>query len=147
MGKNDNWIKRTLLTAGLMELVAGLSHAIMPHYIYDSEGFSLLQPNEINIITLCVFSVGILLVAFGILTILFAFKPVTSNNKMLFYFAAIKAILWIARITLEFLYPTKIEMFSIEQPTVILIPIFIFICCLFISSSVLTLKGMKDKTV
>lgn len=145
MKKYDGWVKRILIIAGSIELIAGLSHAVMPYYIYKSAGFSLLQPNEINIITLCVFSVGILLAAFGTFTIIIAIKYVADNNNMLFYFVSTKAALWAARIVLEFLYPTKIAMFSIEQPTIILTPIFIFICCLFIWSGILLFMGHEKK--
>jgi hypothetical protein len=147
MKNYDDWIKKILLIAGSIELIAGLSHAVMPHYIYKSVGFSLLQSNEINIITLCVFSVGILLAAFGALTIIFAIKCAADNDKMLFYFVSTKAVLWATRIALEFLYPTKIAMFAIEQPTVILTPIFIFIFCLFILSGILIFRSMNKKTI
>ncbi|NNG01582.1 MAG: hypothetical protein HKM93_19495 [Desulfobacteraceae bacterium] len=146
MEKSNHWVKRILLFAGVFELTAGLSHAVMPLYIYESPGFSLLQPGEIDIITLSVFSVGILLVAFGSLSILFAMDFGRMNNRTMLYFVSTQAILWAMRIILELLYPTKVAMFSVEQPTVILVPVFIFLCGLFLLSGTLTFRNMNRES-
>ncbi len=133
-GMNPHKLKKILLIAGLIELIAGLSHAFMPHFIYKSSGFSFLQPNEINVVTCCIFSVGILLVAFGTITIICALKYHHLDKLMMYYFFLTKSALWTFRTFLELMFPTEVSMFSITRPSFLLIPSFIFIDCLFILS-------------
>lgn len=144
MEKNRIRIKRVLLALGIIELIAGLSHAFMPYFIFKSSGYSYLSLEEINIITCCVFSVGILLVAFGTLTVVCALKYDVLDKMMVYYFVFTKSILWALRTCLEVIFPTEIAMFLITRPSVVLIPVFIVIDCLFIFSVFLIRRDIKE---
>ena len=135
MENYKNWIKNILLLAGIIEIVAGLAHFAMPYFAYQTKGFSFLHQNEIDFITLCVFAVGILS-AFGSITIFFSLKA-GAVNGMLLYYTIIKSFLWLARIILEILYPVKIPLFFIGQPTMVVMPLLIFECLLFVFSVLL----------
>jgi hypothetical protein len=132
MGDYDNWIRRILLTAGVVEVVVGVSHFAMPYFAYHAKGFTLLNQHEINFVTLCVFAVGILLIAFGAVTICFSFN---THNEMLLPYTIIQSILWLARIIIEILYPVKIGLFWIRQPTNVVISLLILEWLLFVLSA------------
>lgn len=136
MNNYNKWVKKILIIAGIVEIVMGLAHFAMPYFAYQSRGFIFLHRDELNFITLCVCAVGILLIAFGILTVFFSLQTELSD-KLILYYAVIKSFLWSARIILEILYPVKIPLFYIEQPTTAIMPLLIFEWLLFVFSAVL----------
>ncbi len=149
MKNYDIWIKKILAGAGLMEIVFGLSHFAMPYFAYQSKGYSLLNHNEIKFITLCIFSLGIILIAFGILTILLSTK-VEAIIKIVFYYTLIKAALWTVRIILGILYPVDISLFFIEQPNIVVFPLLLLAWFLFVFPVIiitLKLKAMSGKAI
>ena len=146
MEKQINLTKQILLAAGIIEIAVGLLHFSMPYFAYQTKGFSLLQPNEINFVTLVIFAVGILLVAFGSITILFS-RKLESMIEMLYYYVVIKTILWIGRVVLELLYPINLSMFYVEPFTLVVLPGLIIELLLFIVSIVLIKKVMIAKNV
>ena len=146
MNRRANTIRNILLVAGIIEIVVGLLHFAMPYYAYQSNGFTRLQPAELDFVTLCVFAVGILLLAFGALTTFLAFR-VKSATEVVFFYVVIKAIGLSARVVLEFLYPVKIGLFHIEPFTVLAMPGMIILFLLFASSVVLVRKHMTLKGV
>lgn len=146
MEKQINLTKNVLLVAGIIEIAVGLLHFAMPSFAYQAKGFSLLQPDEISFVTLVIFAVGILLVAFGSLTILFS-RKVESIIEVLYYYVVIKTILWIGRVVLELLYPVNLSMFYVEPFTLIVLPGLLIELLLFIVSVVLVKKIMVAKNV
>jgi hypothetical protein len=146
MEKIIKLIKQILMVAGIIEIAVGLLHFLMPPFAYQAKGFSLLQPDEISFVTLAIFSVGILLVAFGSLTILFS-RKVESMIEVLYYFLVIKTILWIGRVALELLYPVNLSMFYVEPFTLVVLPGLIIELLLFAVSVVLIKKVMAVKNV
>ncbi len=146
MEKQINLTKQILLAAGIIEIAVGLLHFAMPYFAYQTKGFSLLQPNETNFVTLVIFAVGILLVAFGSITILFS-RKVESMIEVLYYYVVIKTILWIGRVALELLYPVNLSMFYVEPFTLVVLPGLIIELLLFVVSVVLIKKVMVAKNV
>jgi len=124
----------------------GLLHFAMPYFVYQIKGLSLLQPNEINFVTLVVFAVGILLVAFGSLTILFS-RKVESMIEVLYYYVVIKTVLWVGRVALELLYPINLNMFYVEPFTMIVLPGLVIELLLFVVSLVLIKKILVEQNV
>jgi hypothetical protein len=142
MKNSQKWIQMMLVVAGIAEIAIGLSHFGMPAFAYKVKGFSGLIQNEINFITLSLFSVGILLIAFGVCTIFISSKR-TLDIQILLYYAIVKSSLWLARIVLEVFYPVKIPLFFIEQPTFFIMPFLVLEWLLFVSSVVLIVKHME----
>lgn len=135
-------MKWILFVAGCIELLIGLSHFAFPSIFYKSEGFSLLQPNEIGFVTLCVFSVGILLIAFGILTIACALKY-EMIGKVLHYYIMLKIPLYFARIILEMLYPVTVPTTFLKSPTIAVTPLLFILWFLFLLSATLLVKNKQ----
>jgi hypothetical protein len=133
MKSDRSWIKIILLTAGIIEIVLGLIHFAFPYFAYQSKGYSLLSSNEIDFVTLCIFCVGILLVAFGAFTVFLSSKVETAI-KIVFFYTVIKSILWTGRVILGILYPANISLFFIEQPNIVVFPTLVFEWLLFVFS-------------
>jgi hypothetical protein len=133
MESDRSRIKIVLLTAGIIEIVLGLMHFAFPYFAYQSKGYSLLNYNEIDFVTLCIFCVGILLVAFGTFTVFLSSKVQTATEIVYFY-TMIKSILWTGRVILGILYPANISLFFIKQPNIVVFPALVFEWLLFVFS-------------
>ena len=114
-------VKNILVLAGVIEILVGLLHFVMPYFAYQSHGFQMLNTNEINFVTLVIYAVGILLVAFGSVSILLA-QYTQSMQKIILYYLIIKSVLWMARVVLELIYPVNLNMFFVEKFTLVILP-------------------------
>jgi hypothetical protein len=91
---------------------------------------------------LVTYAVGILLIAFGAITILLSSK-INEIKEILYYYLIIKIILWVARVFLEVLYPLGLDMFYVEPFTLIVLPGLIVELFLFIIAAILLKKLIK----
>ncbi len=146
MEKQLKLLKQILYVAGAIEIAVGLLHFAMPEFAYRAKGFSLLQQSEIDFVTLVIFSVGILLIAFGSLTMLFA-KKIESTVELLYYYLMIKTVLWTARVVLELLYPVNLRMFNVEPFTTVVLPGLVVELLLFVISLMLARRIVHLKSV
>ena len=128
---NCSQLAIVLFTAGIVEIVVGLLHFVMPLFANHSPGLRSLSGSESNFATLSIFSVGLLLVAFGSLTILVSFKS-QELKGLLLSFLTIKSLLWCARVGLEIMFPVTIPLFYIQRPTTVVMPLLILVALLFI---------------
>lgn len=104
-------------------------------------GFQNLSIVEKDVVTLCTFSVGILLIAIGLITILSA-KRYGSNNEIALNISIINLSLWLVRIIFEIVLPVKIAVLSIKNPTIYAMPVFI---ALWLIIGVAVVFMWKDK--
>ena len=144
MKNTNNKLKNLLLIAGAIEIIIGLIHFIMPYFIYKIKNYELLPQNESDFIILCVLSVGILLIAFGLVTILLT-KRLNLIIDIVYIYIIIQIILWVLRVSFEFIYPLNIDMFYIYPFTSIVLPGLIGELLLFIISFILIKKEMVSK--
>ncbi len=86
MKKYLNYAGRILFAAGVVEIIIGLLHFIMPYFVIQSNGFSQLSHDETAFLIHAVIAVGIAIIPFGILTILFSLKR-EAVSRMLFIIA------------------------------------------------------------
>lgn len=146
MKSNKKWIKSILIAAGMVEIVAGLLHFFILQFAFQSDGFSFLQPKELDFVTSGVFAVGILLIAFGSLTVIFSFI-VEAGKEVLFYYVVVKSILWLGRIAIEVLYPVKLNILNADPFTTVLMPGLIAEFLLFLALVVLVKKYLNADRV
>jgi len=139
----NNKLKNILFIAGIIEIIIGLIHFIMPYFVYKITNFGLLPQNESDFIILCVLSVGILLIAFGLVTILLT-KKLNLIIDIMYIYIIIQIILWIMRVSFELIYPLNIDMFYINPFTNIVLPGLVIELLLFIVSFILIKKEMKS---
>ena len=137
-------IKNILLVAGVVEILVGLLHFGMPYFLYQSSGFESLSNIESDYLLLVTYAVGILLIAFGSTTILLSSK-IEEIKKIIYYYLIIQIVLWIARVSLEIIYPLGLDMFYIEPFTLIVLPGLVVELLLFIISAFLLKRLMMKE--
>ncbi len=143
MQKHILLIKNITLFAGIIEIGVGLLHFFMPYFIYQSDGFEYLSEIELNYVTLVTFAVGILLVAFGAVTILFSLH-IESVKKILLQYLIIKIVLWTLRVVFEIIYPLELNIFYVNPFTTIVFPGLVLELLLFIVSFILIKISIKE---
>lgn len=114
-------LKSFLVVAGAVEICVGLLHFAMPYFYQRSPGLNAVNQAESDYVSLVTFAVGILLIAFGTLTLLFARRPHDHLDLVVGYLA-IKCVLWSARLGLELLYPLGLNMFGVDPFTMVVAP-------------------------
>ncbi len=148
MNRRYQFLKNLLIITGVIEVSVALVHFIMPYFIHQNSGFIALESGEADFITLLIHAVGILLLAFGALTILLA-KYVNNTIELIYFYLMIKVALWVLRVGLELVYPVQLNMFFIEPFTLIVLPGLVFELLLFVVALVISkqMKGevMKDE--
>ena len=117
----NNILRNILIVAGVQEIMVGALHFMMPYFLNQSEGFLQLSSIEMDFVMLVTFATGILLVAFGGVTLLLS-KIDSSMIKVLYYYLWIKIILWATRVVLELVYPVNLDMFYINPFTLAVFP-------------------------
>lgn len=70
---------------------------------------------------LVTYAVGILLLAMGLVTLLFSRHP-GRQLPMLWWFLLIKVGLWVGRLVLELFFPIRLAMFGLDPFTAIVLP-------------------------
>ena len=117
----NNMLKNIMIVAGVQEIMVGILHFMMPYFLNQSAGFLQLSSTEMDFVILVTFATGILLVAFGSVTLLLS-KVDLSMIKVLYYYLWIKIILWATRVVLVLVYPVNLDMFYINPFTLAVFP-------------------------
>ena len=138
------WITRMVFTGGLLELILGAIHFVMPWFVLRAQGIGALNPPERNFVILCVVAVGLLLIALGLITILLV-RGASLNNTAWTLFLTIKALLWSGRVFLELLLPVSISMFFISQPSILILPVIVIETLLFAIPAILSWLNMYSE--
>jgi hypothetical protein len=131
-----------LKIAGSIEILVGLLHFLMPYFVNKNHYYSLSLVAENNFITLLIFAVGILLIAFGGTTILFA-NRLKQTIDILYYYLIIQVILWLSRVVLEVLYPVQLSFFYIDPFTLLALPALVIEFLLFVFALSLVVSNRK----
>lgn len=126
---------RLLFIAGIIEIIIGIMHFIMPYFVIQSKGFSELNPDETKFLIHSVIAVGIAIIPFGILTVIFSVMR-KSLGKILLYYCIIKSVLWGGRVISELILPVKLTLFHFTNPTTLILPLCIIIWLLFLIPAV-----------
>lgn len=119
--KRSRTLKRLLLIAAAVEVLVGLLHFVMPFEYRNSAGLDGLAGAEADYVTLVTYAVGILLIAFGATTYVFARRP-SQHLDVLVPYLLVKTVLWAARSALEVIYPVQLEMFGVDPFTALVLP-------------------------
>lgn len=139
--RHERSTRKLLRWAGAIEIAAGALHFAMPSAAYQSKGFSSLQPAELGFVTLVTLAVGILLLAFGALSVYLASSP-AAVVELLFGYALVKTFLWAGRVILELAHPVRLRLFFVEPFTIVVMPLLVLELLLFVTSAVLARRAL-----
>ncbi len=131
MNTNGQWIPRAILWAGVIEVLVGAMHFLMPPFVFRSAGFVSLSASEADFVRLILFALGFLLVALGSLTVVVSLHQ-EEWHGLLLPLLTIQSLLWCARIGIEVHYPVAVPLFFLDQPTTLVMPLLVFETLLFV---------------
>ena len=116
-----NKLSRVLIIAGgfVELLIAGL-HFIWPFNFIQLPDFENVTNPIKDFIMLASLAIGLCMTVFACLSFYFS-KKVVSGEKNVMIFSLSQVILWIFRLIFELIYPVRVPLYSIEQPSVIII--------------------------
>jgi hypothetical protein len=99
---------------GAIALAIGAAHFLMPSWGYD--GLVLQSIPKIprdHFVFLGTYAIGLFLVGAGVMSLHFAMVGGSQTAKL---FAALQAAFWAARVLLEVLYPSHLQIFFLNDP-------------------------------
>ena len=116
-----NKLSRVLIIAGgfVELLIAGL-HFIWPFNFIQLPDFENVTNPIKDFIMLASLAIGLCITVFACLSFYFS-KKVVSGEKSVMIFSLSQVILWVFRLIFELIYPVRVPLYSIEQPSVIII--------------------------
>jgi hypothetical protein len=109
-------VLKILLFAGtVIQLMAGIVHFFMPVQVLHIKEFTLLAPENSDMIILLINAVGLCIVSISILSCYFTF--IFGKYKFTYFFFTVQGVLWMFRALFEILWPVRITFFGIQKPT------------------------------
>lgn len=122
---------RLVLAGGVVEILIALLHFVWPFHMTETGEFSQLSTDYKNMVFLSSISIGLCLAVFGVLSIWFAKKLLIGEHAAWIYGVS-QGILWEVRTVFELLFPVRIPLFFISNPTVFVLPLAFLLGLLFL---------------
>jgi len=117
---------------GIIELLIAVLHFIWPFELIETGEYAMLSGQYRDLLFLSSISIGLCLCIFGILSIYFSRKLMNGEKSALVYGTS-QAILWGGRSVGELLFPVSIPMYFIQNPTIFVLPLSLFLSLLFLA--------------
>ena len=121
MKNSHSTTQRTLLFGGISVCLIGIGHIFMPTLGYDQQvPLSMSKKVSDHFYYLGTYAICSFLLSLGIISI---YISRLSQPNILKFFAGIFSFLWISRAILEIIYPVKLKLFFLNNPTSVLLPV------------------------
>jgi hypothetical protein len=131
-----------LVTGGFIELVIAIMHFIWPFNFIQLPDFDNVSVPIKDFILLASLAIGLCMTIFACLSFYFA-KRVVYGEKSAMIFSLTQAILWIFRLIFEILLPVRVPLYSIKNPSGIIIIGVTFIILIYLVPAVLIRKTIR----
>jgi hypothetical protein len=123
-------ISGSVFIGGILELAIALLHFLWPLQLVRMGDFAGLSIDYMNFLVLCCIAVGLCLAIFGILSI-FAARELVNGEYWAWIYVISQGILWLTRMLLEIIFPVRIPLFFITNPTVLVLPLTLLLSLLY----------------
>lgn len=115
----ETLIRYAVRISGLLVLLIGLAHFVMPSLGYDAGDLAVIpEAQRDHFVYLGTYAIGTFLVSFGVLTLL---ADPCRPSRLEKVFFALMAFVWGARFVLELLYPVDLSLFILSNPHPVLL--------------------------
>lgn len=129
---NKKRFSSNLVFAGAVtELLIALLHFVWPTQLIHLGEFARLSADYQKFLVLNCIAVGLCLTVFGILSLRAAKGLIAAENWAWFYGIS-QGILWMIRMLFEVIFPVRIPMFFITNPTILVLPLALLLGLLFL---------------
>lgn len=119
-----------LATGGFVELIIAILHFIWPFNFIQLSDFNNVTSSIKDFILLASLAIGLCMTIFAYLSFHFSKRIITGERSALI-FSLSQVILWIFRLIFEILLPVRVPLYSIENPSNIIIIGVIFIILIY----------------
>lgn len=120
-----------MMAGGIVEILIAVLHFVWPFELIRFGEFSFLSTKYQELLILSSISIGLCLFIFGMLAIYFSIK-LKEGSEAAWLFGITQGLLWLARAGFELIYPVKLPMYCIENPTVLVFPMALLLGLIFI---------------
>ena len=112
--------KALIIAGGFIELIVAILHFIWPSCLMQLRDFENITISIKDFIILASLAIGLCLAVFAYLSFYFS-KRIVHGDKSAIIFSLSQVFLWIFRLIFELLYPVRLPLYSIENPSNIII--------------------------
>ncbi len=120
-----------VVAGGVAELLIALLHFVWPIQLARTGEFARLSTDYINFLILNCMAVGVCLTIFGILSVRSA-QGLLAAKSWAWVYGISQGILWVIRALLEVVFPVRIPLFFVTNPTVLVLPFTVLLGLLFL---------------
>ncbi|MBI5564186.1 MAG: hypothetical protein HY870_04780 [Chloroflexi bacterium] len=120
-----------MFAGGVIELLIALLHFVWPIQLVQTGEFARLSTDYKSLLVLNCIAVGLCLTVFGILS-LRAAKGLIAAENWAWVYGISQGILWVIRTLFEIVFPVRIPMFFITNPTILVLPLALLLGLLFL---------------
>ena len=121
-----------LVTGGVIELILGTIHFIWPFNFIQLTDFRILTSPVKDFILLAFLSLGLCMTIFAFLSFYFS-KRIILEEKSALIFCLSQGLLWIFRLIFEILLPVRVPLFSIKNPSNMIIIMAILVILIYLA--------------
>jgi hypothetical protein len=130
---------RLMITGGIIEIAIGILHFVWPVELNRVGLLSDLSGDFRDLLILASISIGLCVLVFGTLSIFYS-KKLAAGHGAAWVYGISQGILWEVRAIFELMFPVKVPMFFISNPTVFVLPFAILLGLVFLAP-LLIFKG------
>ena len=121
-----------MIAGGIVEILIAGIHFVWPFELIKFGEFSFLSTKYQELLILSSISIGLCLFIFGMLAIYFSTK-LKEGSEVAWLYGITQGILWLARAGFELIYPVKMPMYCIENPTNLVFSLALLLGLIFIA--------------
>ncbi|MCP4539665.1 MAG: hypothetical protein GY832_21215 [Chloroflexi bacterium] len=122
---------RTMLTGGIVEILIAILHFLMPLEFARAGAIAELPTEYRDFVLHGIVAVGLCLTVFGALSIYFSRKLLLGDTTA-WTLGISQGILWSGRTITELIFPIKVPLFFISNPTSLILPLVALLALLYL---------------
>jgi hypothetical protein len=130
---------RAMLTCGIAEILIAILHFLMPFQFVRGGAIAGLPADYRGFVFHGIVAIGLCLTVFGALSIYFS-QRLALGDTTARVFGLSQGVLWCGRTVTELIFPIKIPLFFLSNPTVVILPLVALLALLFLAPRVM-LRG------
>lgn len=112
--------KTLIIIGGVIELLIALMHFIWPLFMSKLSELNNVSEAIMEFIFLGTLAVGLCLIIFSFFSFYFS-STQQIKNKSTWIFSLSQSIMWLIRLFFELLFPVKIDLFGIQNPSKLIV--------------------------
>ncbi|MBN1571900.1 MAG: hypothetical protein JW984_01750 [Deltaproteobacteria bacterium] len=121
-----------MMVGGIVEILIAVLHFVWPYELIRYGEFSFLSPKYQELLILSSIAIALCLFIFGTLSVYFSMRLKTESESAWLYGIS-QGILWLARAGFELIYPVKLPLYCIENPTTLVFPLALLLGIIFLA--------------